>query len=151
MSQFINTHLQFFFLIFLFFLPGHVACTILVPSAGIEPSPLAVEVQSPNHWTTRKFSIFTVMLLLFFFLHLFFSLPSHHPFVFGNHICHPSPTFLPPGFFLKIRKKKFIILVALGFHCCTRPSLVAGSGAHSFFRSPGSRHTGFSSYSTRAQ
>ena len=32
-----------------------MACGILVPQPGIEPVPLAVEVQSPNHWTTRKF------------------------------------------------------------------------------------------------
>ena len=28
---------------------------ILVPWPGIEPGPLAVEAQSPNHWTTREF------------------------------------------------------------------------------------------------
>ena len=32
----------------------HLACRILVPWAGIEPSPPAVEAQSPNHWTTRE-------------------------------------------------------------------------------------------------
>ena len=26
----------------------------LVPQPGIEPGPLAVQVQSPNHWTTRE-------------------------------------------------------------------------------------------------
>ena len=30
------------------------ACRILVPQPGIEPTPLAVRVQSPNHWTTRN-------------------------------------------------------------------------------------------------
>ena len=33
------------------------ACGILVPWLGIEPRPLAVEVQSPNHRTTREFPI----------------------------------------------------------------------------------------------
>ena len=35
----------------------------LVPRPGIEPGPLAVRVQSPNHWTAREF------------LHFFFALP----------------------------------------------------------------------------
>ena len=30
------------------------ACGILVPRSGIEPVPLAVKAQSPNHWTTKK-------------------------------------------------------------------------------------------------
>ena len=38
----------------IFFLPWHTACRILVPWPGVEPSPLAVKVQSPNHWTTRE-------------------------------------------------------------------------------------------------
>ena len=29
-------------------------CSILVPKAGVEPAPSAVEVQSFNHWTTRE-------------------------------------------------------------------------------------------------
>ena len=33
----------------------HVACGILFPQPGIKPRPLAVKVQSPNHWTDRKF------------------------------------------------------------------------------------------------
>ena len=32
-----------------------MACGILVPQAGIEPGPLAVEAQSPNHWTAGEF------------------------------------------------------------------------------------------------
>ena len=35
--------------------PCLVVCTILLPHPGIEPTPLAVKVQSPNHWITRKF------------------------------------------------------------------------------------------------
>ena len=35
------------------FSPHHRACGILIPWTGIEPWPLVVEVQSPNHWTTR--------------------------------------------------------------------------------------------------
>ena len=31
-----------------------MACRILVPPPGIEPGPLAVKAQSPNHWTTRE-------------------------------------------------------------------------------------------------
>ena len=32
-----------------------MACRILVPQPRIKPSPLALEVQSPNHWITREF------------------------------------------------------------------------------------------------
>ena len=42
-------------LIFIFWLCC-VACRILVPQPGIEPRPPAVEVQGPNHWTTREVS-----------------------------------------------------------------------------------------------
>ena len=35
-----------------------LACGILVPQPGIEPVSSAVEVPSPNHWTTRELSIF---------------------------------------------------------------------------------------------
>ena len=38
------------------FLPHHATCGILIPQLGIE-SGLAVEEQSPNHWTTREFPI----------------------------------------------------------------------------------------------
>ena len=50
-------------LYFLFFCPRHAAYGILVPRPGIESGPLAVKVQSPNHWTARevpKSGIFTV-------------------------------------------------------------------------------------------
>ena len=46
--------------IFLFYVFGCsptrdlTACRILVPQPGIEPVPPAVEVQSPNHWTTGE-------------------------------------------------------------------------------------------------
>ena len=40
--------------LFLFFWPHHVACRIFVPLLGIEPLPLAVEMWSPNYWTTRE-------------------------------------------------------------------------------------------------
>ena len=41
-----------------FFLGGacHMACRISVPQPGMEPRPLAVKVQSPNHWFTRAFA-----------------------------------------------------------------------------------------------
>lgn len=35
-----------------------MACGILVPQSGIEPEPLAVKAQSPNHWATRVFPSF---------------------------------------------------------------------------------------------
>ena len=35
--------------------PHHVAHRVLFPWLGIEPVPLAVKAQSPNHWTTREF------------------------------------------------------------------------------------------------
>ena len=40
----------------LFFFWLHcTAWGILVPLLGIEPAPLAVKAQSPNHWTAREF------------------------------------------------------------------------------------------------
>ena len=44
--------LVFFFLYFF----GHRCkeCRIAAPGQGIKPMPLAVEVRSPNHWTTRE-------------------------------------------------------------------------------------------------
>ena len=38
--------------------PHHVAHRVLFPWLGIEPVPLAVKAQSPNHWTTREFLFF---------------------------------------------------------------------------------------------
>ena len=46
--------------IVIFFFPFGLAMwlrRILLPRPGTEPRPSAVKVQSPNHWTTRKFSI----------------------------------------------------------------------------------------------
>ena len=42
-------------LFFFFFWLHRMACGILVPRTGIEPAPLAVRAQSPNHWTAREF------------------------------------------------------------------------------------------------
>ena len=39
----------------LFFWPCRMTCGILVSQPGIEHRPLAVSMQSPNHWTTREF------------------------------------------------------------------------------------------------
>ena len=39
----------------LFFWLRHVACEILVPRPGIKPGRLAVEAQSPNHWSALEF------------------------------------------------------------------------------------------------
>ena len=42
-------------LLYLMLFFGCTACWILVLRPGIEPTPLAVKAQSPNHWTTREF------------------------------------------------------------------------------------------------
>ena len=42
------------FVPFFFFFPKAVACEILVPRPGIEPTPLTLEVQSLNPWTPRN-------------------------------------------------------------------------------------------------
>ena len=56
-----NYHLATSIVIFFFFFfPFGLAMwlhRILLPRPGTEPRPSAVKVQSPNHWTTRKFSI----------------------------------------------------------------------------------------------
>ena len=55
-----NIQIDVFFLMiseslfFFFFWLYSVTCRILVPLPEIEPSPPAVEAQSPNHWTARK-------------------------------------------------------------------------------------------------
>ena len=41
-------------LFFFSFWSHHMACGILVPWPGIEPTPPAVEVQSLHHWTARE-------------------------------------------------------------------------------------------------
>ena len=51
---------------FWFFWPHHTACGILVPRPGIEPVPLAVEAQSPNHWTAREFPIELLLVSKFY-------------------------------------------------------------------------------------
>ena len=43
---------------------SHVACRIWVPRSGIEPMPLAVKVQSPNHWTAGEFPSSTLFFKL---------------------------------------------------------------------------------------
>ena len=48
----------------LFFLPHHVACSILVPPPGMEPLPLAVEAWSLNHCTAREFPITVVVCVI---------------------------------------------------------------------------------------
>ena len=40
---------------FFIFWPHLAACGIFVPQLGVEPAPLAVKTQSPNHWTSREF------------------------------------------------------------------------------------------------
>ena len=53
---------------FFFFWSCSTACRILVPQPGIEPRPLAVKAQGPNHWAARDFprySCFRFFLLIF--------------------------------------------------------------------------------------
>ena len=54
--------------IFFLFWPWHVACGILVPWSGIEPTRLALEAQSLNCWTTRvvplSLSLFETLFLV---------------------------------------------------------------------------------------
>ena len=59
-SGLLQWHDTVFFVLFCF---GHAACKILVPPPGIEPVPPAVEVRSPNHWTTREFPTLCISLL----------------------------------------------------------------------------------------
>ena len=47
---------SFFVCLFVFWLRC-TACGLLVPRPGIEPGPLAVRAQSPNHWTAREFPL----------------------------------------------------------------------------------------------
>ena len=44
--------------IYFFFWPRYKACGILVPPPGIGPGPSAVEVWSPNNWTTKDVPAF---------------------------------------------------------------------------------------------
>ena len=39
---------------FSFSWPCYVACGILVPRPGVEPTPPALEAQSFNHWTAKE-------------------------------------------------------------------------------------------------
>ena len=57
--------LLYYFILFLFFWPHHVACGILVPRPGIEPGPSSVKAQNPNHWTTREFPSFKKIIIFF--------------------------------------------------------------------------------------
>ena len=52
-KTFLQAH--FFYLFIYLFWPHHSACGILVPWPGIKRISLAVEVQTPIHWTTREF------------------------------------------------------------------------------------------------
>ena len=57
----------FNYLTLFYFLPCYVECGIPVPLPGIKPSPPALEVQSPSHWTTRKSLVlyFNVIFVLY--------------------------------------------------------------------------------------
>ena len=67
--------------LFFFFWPCTVACGILVPQPGIEPSSPAVEAQSLNHWCARE-----VPISFSFFLD------------FAYKRCHISASVLNPWF-----------------------------------------------------
>ena len=54
----------------IFFFLYHVACGILVPQPGIEPRPLAVKEQSPNHWTTREVLFFKIFFSMKYMVNL---------------------------------------------------------------------------------
>ena len=47
----------FFFQLTLYFWPSSVTPETFVPRPGIKPMPLALQVWSLNHWTTRKSSV----------------------------------------------------------------------------------------------
>ena len=49
-----------------FVVVGHLSCGILVPWLEIEPWPSVVNLQSPNHWTTREFPSCVILLQLSF-------------------------------------------------------------------------------------
>ena len=51
------------------FWPHHGACGIRVPQPWIEPSPLAVEAQSLNHWATGAFPFCYLKIKKFIYLH----------------------------------------------------------------------------------
>ena len=56
---FLFFYLSFFLIVSFFFLVfGYTACGILVSCAGIQPTPLAVEAWSLNHWITREVPLF---------------------------------------------------------------------------------------------
>ena len=46
---------------FFFFESRHVACGILGPRPGIEPTPPALEAWSLNHWTSREVPLPSVL------------------------------------------------------------------------------------------
>ena len=41
-----------------------MACGIFVPQSGIEPVPLALGAQSPNHWTPKEVYEMGILLIL---------------------------------------------------------------------------------------
>ena len=57
-SVFWVTYSFFSIICFVLFRPCHMACRILVPWPGIEPTPSAVKVWGPNHCTTRELPVF---------------------------------------------------------------------------------------------
>ena len=52
---------------FFFFLSCYVACRISVLQPGIEHISSAVKAWSPNHWTARKFPIFSYFVSIYLF------------------------------------------------------------------------------------
>ena len=76
-QRYLRCFLTFYILfltILFFFLPCYVERGILVPLPGIKPSPPALEVQSPSHWTTRKSLVLYFDVIFVMYLNLPFGL-----------------------------------------------------------------------------
>ena len=86
-SSFLSYHFSFFSLCvcvcvcvcvcLVFF--GHATCRLLVPWPGIKSWPSAVDARSPNHWTSRELSFFSVVTLQYLVT-----------FIFVLHTCMPQ-------------------------------------------------------------
>ena len=55
LSHFLKINFSLRQIFYFIFLAMPTACGILVPHLGIEPSPSAVKVPSPDYWTAREF------------------------------------------------------------------------------------------------
>ena len=94
--------------LFCFGLLHHMACGIVVPPSGIEPTPRTSEACSLNHWTVGKvpvwWSLVASVLLLMELFHAFLRLSNIplciwttflYPFIFDGHLgCFPVSAIL---------------------------------------------------------